>query len=39
VKINKSLVSELLLELLVFRKEECCLSYWEYKNIQGKYKY
>jgi hypothetical protein len=31
-EINKTLVLEHLLEGLIFRKEDCGLSYWEYKN-------
>jgi hypothetical protein len=34
-EINKPLVLEHLLEGLVFRKEECCLSYWSTKIFQG----
>jgi hypothetical protein len=36
-EINKH-VLEHLLEGLVFRKEECGLSYWEYKKFPRKYK-
>jgi hypothetical protein len=34
-EINKPLVLEHLLERLVFRKEECCLSYWNTKISKG----
>jgi hypothetical protein len=34
-EINKPLVLEHLLEGLVFRQEECCLSYWNKKISKG----